>query len=133
MARMNQSELLTILCRAPAEAVKALAEELIPMLEPIEVLENRTGLAMLPLRDTVDGTAFFVGEALVAEARVRAAGVGRVQQRDRDVRGRVAGGAGGGGRRAAARGGGDARGDGDVLMRGLGGRTATHRNLGGAV
>lgn len=71
---MNQSELLTVLTRAPAAEVKALAEELIAMLEPIEVLENRTGLVMLPMQDTAHGALFYAGEALLAEAHVRAAG-----------------------------------------------------------
>jgi alpha-D-ribose 1-methylphosphonate 5-triphosphate synthase subunit PhnG len=71
---MEQGELLTVLTRAPSEAVKALAEEIIPLLEPITVLENRTGLAMLPMRDPVAGATFFLGEVLLAEARVQAAG-----------------------------------------------------------
>jgi alpha-D-ribose 1-methylphosphonate 5-triphosphate synthase subunit PhnG len=71
---MEQGELLTVLTRAPAGAVKALAEEIIPLLEPIMVLENRTGLAMLPMRDPVAGATFFLGEVLLAEARVQAAG-----------------------------------------------------------
>jgi alpha-D-ribose 1-methylphosphonate 5-triphosphate synthase subunit PhnG len=71
---MEQGELLTVLTRAPAGAVKALAEEIIPLLEPITVLENRTGLAMLPMRDPVAGATFFLGEVLLAEAWVRAGG-----------------------------------------------------------
>lgn len=71
---MNQSDYLSILSRAPAQAVKDLAEALIPELGPIEVLRNRTGLVMLPMNDAVTGTTFYLGEVLVAEAHVRAAG-----------------------------------------------------------
>lgn len=71
---MNQETMLTVLCRAPAEAVKMFAEALLPELEQVEVLQNQTGLVMLPMRDTVRGELFYVGEALLAEARVRVAG-----------------------------------------------------------
>jgi alpha-D-ribose 1-methylphosphonate 5-triphosphate synthase subunit PhnG len=71
---LEQSFLLTTLTHAPAEVVKAFAEELIPALEPIEVLHNRTGLVMLPMEETTKGELFYLGEVLVAEAHVRAAG-----------------------------------------------------------
>ena len=69
-----QSEYLTILTHAPAEAVKAFVEEIIPQLGAIEVLINRTGLIMLPYTDTSTGTRFHLGEALVSEAHVRIGG-----------------------------------------------------------
>lgn len=70
---MDQSALLSVLSRAPAEAVKTFAEGLIPLLGPIEVLRNRTGLVMLPMNDTVKGTTFYLGEILIVEAHVRIA------------------------------------------------------------
>lgn len=68
-----QSAWLTVLNRAPAEEVKAFTEGLLPELEPfgLEVLENRTGLVMLPGQDTAQGAYFHLGEVLVSEARVR--------------------------------------------------------------
>jgi alpha-D-ribose 1-methylphosphonate 5-triphosphate synthase subunit PhnG len=71
---VDQALLLHTLTHAPAEAVKAFAEELIPALEPIEVLRNRSGLVMLPMEETAQGELFYLGEVLVAEAHVRAAG-----------------------------------------------------------
>ncbi len=71
---VRRGEVLSSLSMAPAEAVKGFAEELIPELGPIEVLVNRTGLVMLPMVETAKGTTFYVGEVLVAEARVRLGG-----------------------------------------------------------
>lgn len=71
---MDASELLNTLTRAPAGAVKAFVEDLLPELEPVEVLRNRTGLAMMPMRETAQGSSFYLGEILLAEAYVRAAG-----------------------------------------------------------
>jgi alpha-D-ribose 1-methylphosphonate 5-triphosphate synthase subunit PhnG len=71
---MDENELLSTLTRADAGAVKSFAEALLPALEPVEVLRNRTGLAMLPLREAAQGATFYVGEVLLAEAHVRAAG-----------------------------------------------------------
>ena len=74
----SQSQTLNILTQAPALEVKALADELLPLLEqyaPLEVTQNCTGLVMLPYRDTVQGTLFHLGEVLVAEAEVRQAGL----------------------------------------------------------
>ena len=67
----TQSEYLSVLSQAPADAVKALAEEILPALEPISVLTNRTGLVMLPYTDNAKGTIFHLGEVLVAEAHIR--------------------------------------------------------------
>lgn len=68
---LNQSTYLSILTRSPAVLVKAFAEQLIPILGSIDVIQNRTGLVMIPITDTVQGGAFYLGEALIAEAHVR--------------------------------------------------------------
>jgi alpha-D-ribose 1-methylphosphonate 5-triphosphate synthase subunit PhnG len=68
---IEQSLLLNTLTRAPVEPLKLLADELIPLLEPIEVIQNRTGLAMLPMREPAQGSTFYLGEVLIAEAHVR--------------------------------------------------------------
>jgi alpha-D-ribose 1-methylphosphonate 5-triphosphate synthase subunit PhnG len=76
---------LSILARADAAQIKAAAQAELPSLGPIEVVASRTGLVMLPLRDTVKGTDFFLGEVLVAEAHIRAGGLdgyGMVTGRD---------------------------------------------------
>jgi alpha-D-ribose 1-methylphosphonate 5-triphosphate synthase subunit PhnG len=63
--------MLSVLARVPAETVKQFAEELLPELGTVDVLTNRTGLVMLPMHDTAQGTAFYLGEVLVSEAHVR--------------------------------------------------------------
>jgi len=68
---IDQSHYLSILSRAPAEAVKCFADQLIPDLGVIEVLHNRTGLIMASMTDSAQGTPFYLGEVLVAEAHVR--------------------------------------------------------------
>jgi alpha-D-ribose 1-methylphosphonate 5-triphosphate synthase subunit PhnG len=68
---LDQASYLGILSRASAEAVKTFADGLIPALGLIEVIENRTGLVMVPMIDTARGAAFYLGEVLIAEARVR--------------------------------------------------------------
>lgn len=81
----NQSDYLTVLAQAPADAVKVFADSLLPQLGEVEVLSNRTGLVMLPFTDTVKGATFHLGEVLVAEARVRIGdqeGYGSVLGRD---------------------------------------------------
>ena len=60
----------TLAAMDPA-ALKAAAEAILPMLGAVEVTTSRTGLVMLPMRDTVQGAAFFFGDVLVAEAQVR--------------------------------------------------------------
>ncbi|NTU84967.1 MAG: phosphonate C-P lyase system protein PhnG [Chloroflexales bacterium] len=67
----EQPDYLSTLSRSPAAAVKDFAEELLPRLGAVEVLANRTGLVMVPMRDTAQGAAFYLGEVLLAEARVR--------------------------------------------------------------
>ncbi|QGG91075.1 phosphonate C-P lyase system protein PhnG [Agrobacterium sp. MA01] len=62
---------LETLARANTAALKAFAEELLAPLGAIDVIQSRTGLAMLPMRDTVKGTDFHLGEVLVAEAHIR--------------------------------------------------------------
>lgn len=69
----DQFHLLSVLSRAPANEVKALADLLLPALGKVEVLQNRTGIVMLPATDSVKGTRFHLGEVLIAEARVRLA------------------------------------------------------------
>ena len=84
--RDDHARLLATLARADAAPLKALAEGLLPRLGEVEVLASRTGLVMLPMRDTVKGTDFHLGEVLVAEAHVRLAsgieGYGMVIGRD---------------------------------------------------
>lgn len=70
----GHGEVLSVLARADAARLKAFAEPLIPALGEISVIENRTGLVMLPMRDTAQGTNFHLGEVLVSEARIAAAG-----------------------------------------------------------
>lgn len=70
----DHGRLLDILARADAARLAALAERLLPQLGAVEVVQSRTGLVMLPMRDTVQGTDFHLGEVLVAEAHIRAAG-----------------------------------------------------------
>ena len=71
MPTFTQSDCLTLLTHAPAAPVKALAEAIIPHLGDILVLQNRTGLVMLPATDSAEGTTFHLGEILTAEAHVR--------------------------------------------------------------
>lgn len=70
----DHAGLLDILARADAARLAALAESLLSRLGAVEVVHSRTGLVMLPMRDTVQGTDFHLGEVLVAEAHIRAAG-----------------------------------------------------------
>lgn len=70
-ASFSHASMLDILARADAEGIKAIAEELLDDVGAVEVLVNRTGLAMLPYTDTVQNTAFHLGEVLMAEAHIR--------------------------------------------------------------
>jgi alpha-D-ribose 1-methylphosphonate 5-triphosphate synthase subunit PhnG len=70
----DHAHLLDILARADADRLAALAETVLASLGPVEVVQSRTGLVMLPMRDTAQGTDFHLGEVLVAEAHIRAAG-----------------------------------------------------------
>jgi alpha-D-ribose 1-methylphosphonate 5-triphosphate synthase subunit PhnG len=83
----DHREALEILAASDPVALKALAEDMLDDLSEVEVLANRTGLAMLPFQDTVKGTAFHLGEVLVAEAHIRLSangieGYGAVTGRD---------------------------------------------------
>ena len=71
---LDHGQLLDVLARADATRLMALAETLLPLLGAVEVVQSRTGLVMLPMRDTVKGTDFHLGEVLVAEAHLRATG-----------------------------------------------------------
>jgi alpha-D-ribose 1-methylphosphonate 5-triphosphate synthase subunit PhnG len=71
---LNRTACLSLLSQAPAVEVKDFAERLLPALQPVEVLENRAGLVMLPMVDPVQGASFYLGEALVSEAHVRITG-----------------------------------------------------------
>jgi len=82
----SHSDGLGVLARAEPAALKAYAEGLLPKLGEIEVLSNRTGLAMLPMRDTAQGTAFHLGEVLMSEAHIRiGAHEGYGMRRGRDL------------------------------------------------
>ena len=70
----KHSQNLDTLARADAVQLKTFAELLIPALGNIEVLLNRTGLVMLPMRDTAKGISFHLGEVLVSEAHIRSNG-----------------------------------------------------------
>lgn len=86
LASHSHEEMLGILARADMAALKAFAENLIPGLGEIEVVENRTGLVMLPMRDTAKGTHFHLGEVLVSEARIASGGQdGYGMRRGRDL------------------------------------------------
>lgn len=76
---------LGALARANVGKLKAFSEVLISDLGQIEVLQSRTGLVMLPIRDTAQGVAFHLGEVLVSEAHIRSEGhegYGMVRGRD---------------------------------------------------
>lgn len=82
----THEEMLGLLARADAARLKGVAEPLIASLGALEVLENRTGLVMLPMRDTAQGTHFHLGEVLVSEARLSAGGLeGYGMRRGRDL------------------------------------------------
>lgn len=82
---MNQTDYLSILTNIPAERIKLFADDLLPQLGHVDVLQNRTGLVMVPNMDSVQGSVFHLGEVLVAEAHVRLGtqeGYGAVLGRD---------------------------------------------------
>lgn len=86
LADQGHDAMLSTLARADATRLKAFAEPLIADLPGIEVLENRTGLVMLPMRDTAQGTHFHLGEVLMSEARISAGGQeGYGMRRGRDL------------------------------------------------
>lgn len=66
-----QDVYLSVLTATPAQDVKQLVEALLVRLAAVEVINSRTGLAMLPFADSAKGVTFYLGETLLAEARVR--------------------------------------------------------------
>ncbi|WP_224701895.1 phosphonate C-P lyase system protein PhnG [Devosia aquimaris] len=68
--RPGHAEALNLLARARPEGLKALAEQLLENLGDISVIENRTGLVMVPMRDTVENVDFHLGEVLVSQAHI---------------------------------------------------------------
>lgn len=86
LAGRTHEVVLSILARADAARLKGFAEPLIADLGEIEVRENRTGLVMLPMRDTAQGVHFHLGEVLMSEARISASGLeGYGMRRGRDL------------------------------------------------
>lgn len=77
---------LAILARARPERLTALAEILLEAMGDITVVTNRTGLVMVPMRDTVENVDFHLGEVLVSEAHIHDAsghiGYGMITGRD---------------------------------------------------
>jgi alpha-D-ribose 1-methylphosphonate 5-triphosphate synthase subunit PhnG len=84
--RLGHGEILGILARARVDGVKVLAEQMLEHLGDIEVRSNRTGLVMVPMRDTVENVDFHLGEVLVSEAHIANAkghvGYGMITGRD---------------------------------------------------
>lgn len=70
-ASYDHAQALEILAAARPANIKASAEKVLDTLGEVDVIVNRTGLAMLPLVDTVRSTAFHLGEVLVSEAHIR--------------------------------------------------------------
>lgn len=68
--RPGHAEALNLLARARPDGLKALAEHLLEQLGGITVIANRTGLVMVPMRDTVENVDFHLGEVLVSEAHI---------------------------------------------------------------
>ncbi len=70
---MIQAEILSILNNSNSEAIKTFTDGLLelPEFQDLAVLENRTGLAMLPAVDSAQGTTFHLSEVLLSVARVK--------------------------------------------------------------
>ncbi len=82
----DHAQLLSVLARTDAGRLKAFAEPLMADLGAVDVLQSRTGLVMLPMRDTAGGTAFHLGEVLMSEAHISARGIeGYGMRRGRDL------------------------------------------------
>jgi alpha-D-ribose 1-methylphosphonate 5-triphosphate synthase subunit PhnG len=69
----TRAQALSILSLSPAESIKALAEDLLDELGALQVLNNRTGLVVLPATDSAQGAQFHLGEVLVSEALIQLA------------------------------------------------------------
>lgn len=84
--RPGHAETLNLLARARPEGLKVLAESVLDRLGEITVIANRTGLVMVPMRDTVENVDFHLGEVLVSEAHIADAdgriGYGMIAGRD---------------------------------------------------
>ena len=82
----DHSGALGVLARARPDRLKSLAEVLLTQMGTISVTTNRTGLVMLPMRDSVENVDFHLGEVLVSEAHISDAdghiGYGMVTGRD---------------------------------------------------
>lgn len=61
---------LAIMARAEPQRLKQFAEKLLIEMADIAVVTNRTGLVMVPMRDTVENVDFHLGEVLVSEAHI---------------------------------------------------------------
>lgn len=86
MTPKTDSHTLSTLARADAARIKQFAETLIAPLGPINVQQSRTGLVMLPMRDTAGGATFHLGEVLVSQAHVSRDGIdGYGMRRGRDL------------------------------------------------
>jgi len=72
---VNTDKHLDTLAKADPIRLKAFAEKLIGELGDVDVLQSRTGLVMVPMRDTAQGTNFHLGEVLVSEAHIQVADV----------------------------------------------------------
>lgn len=72
----SHGEALGIMAASRPASIRAVAERILNDLGEVAVITNRTGLAMLPYQDTVKGTAFHLGEVLVAEAHIAVPGRG---------------------------------------------------------
>jgi alpha-D-ribose 1-methylphosphonate 5-triphosphate synthase subunit PhnG len=84
--RPDHADALNVLARARPEHLKNLAESLLDRLGDLTVIANRTGLVMVPMRDTVENVDFHLGEVLVSEAHIADAsgriGYGMITGRD---------------------------------------------------
>lgn len=82
----DHAALLTTLARARPDRLKATAEAVLGAMGEIEVIANRTGLVMVPMRDSVEQVDFHLGEVLVSEAHIKGGsgqiGYGMVNGRD---------------------------------------------------
>ncbi len=68
---LKQTNTLTALSATESQELKSFTEGLLAELGDINVLTNRTGLVMLPYRDTAQGELFHLGEVLISEAHVK--------------------------------------------------------------
>ncbi|WP_297108810.1 phosphonate C-P lyase system protein PhnG [uncultured Devosia sp.] len=83
----DHAQMLGILARARSETLKRHAETLLADMGEITVVANRTGLVMVPMRDTVGQVDFHLGEVLVSEAQIadRAGHIGYGMVTGRDL------------------------------------------------